>query len=105
MTVLVLGQMVFAAALFYACFCRLVRVDIETHREIRLAFWFLGVAALLVMGAPVLPMLVPEIPWKPWTTPTWIWLELLVAAAVTQLSTSKYWNDGVPKAFQKDMPV
>lgn len=104
MTILVLLQMICAAALAWSCFCRLVRVDLDTHREIRLTIWFEGLAAGLVFGAPVLPLLVPEITWEPWTTPRWIWLSLLVAATLIQLATAKYWNRGVPAAFRFELP-
>lgn len=101
MNALVLGQMLFAGALAWSCFCRLVRVDMDTHREIRLTIWFEGMVAGLVLGAPILPFLVPEIPWAPWTTPKWIWLSLLVAATLIQLATSKYWKTGVPEHFKR----
>jgi len=101
MTILVFVQMICAAALAWSCFCRLVRVDLETHREIRLTIWFEGVVAGLVFGAPILPLMVPEISWAPWTTPRWIWLILLAAATLIQLATSKFWRYGVPQDFQR----
>lgn len=96
-------QTVAACALLYSCFCRLVRTDETTIREIRLAIWFESVAAGLVIGAPILP-LVPEIPtdWAPLTTPMWVWLVLLLAATLVQVVTSKFWRDGVPLDFVKD---
>lgn len=100
MTILVLVQMICAAALAWSCFCRLVRVDLDTHREIRLTIWFEGLVAGLVFGAPVLPLLVPEISWAPWSTPRWVWLALLVAATLIQLSTSRFWHNGVPDNFK-----
>jgi len=100
-TVLVLLQMVMALGLAYSCFCRLVRTDAETVREVRLAIWFEALAAGLVAGAPIVPLLVPEITWSPGTTPRWIWLVLLVAATFVQLVTSRYWRGGIPRDFQK----
>lgn len=94
-------QMLMAAGLMYSCFCRLVRTDDNTIREVRLAIWFEAVAAGMVMGAPVLPALVPEITWQVGTTPRWIWLALLIAATLVQLATSRYWRDGVPHDFQR----
>jgi hypothetical protein len=91
-----------AAALAYSCFCRIVRTDAETHREIRLAIWFQGVAAGFVGGAPILPILNPLIYWKPWTTPWFAWAVLLLSATLMQLVTAKYWRDGVPKSFVGD---
>ena len=100
-TSLVILQMLLAAALAHSCFCRLVRTDSETIREVRLAIWFEAMAAGLVLGAPVMPLLLPEADWEPGTTPTWIWLVLLLAAALVQIVTSRYWRGGVPVDFQK----
>lgn len=100
--VLVVIQMVLAACLACSCFCRLVRTDCETIREIRMAIWFEAMAAGLVMGAPVIPWLVPEITWHPGTTPRWVWLVLLVSATAVQIVTARYWKSGVPSVFQKD---
>lgn len=100
MTILIALQMFFGAALAWSCFCRLVRVDIETVREIRLSIWFLGVVSGLVLGAPVLPLMVEEIAWSPWHTPNWVWLMLLFGTTFKQMSTSRYWWDGVPDTFK-----
>ncbi|MCY1167119.1 hypothetical protein D9M73_70760 [compost metagenome] len=100
-TVMVLLQMVVALCLAYSCFCRLVRTDAETIREVRLAIWFQAMAAGLVAGAPILPLLVPEITWRAGTTPRWIWLVLLVAATFVQVVASRYWRNGMPRDFQK----
>lgn len=101
--ILVVVQMVLATCLAVSCFCRLVRTDAETIREIRLAIWFEGVAAGLVGGAPILPWLVPEVAnWPPGVTPRGIWLVLLVAATSVQIVTARYWKTGVPAVFQKD---
>nr|DAG84927.1 MAG TPA: hypothetical protein [Caudoviricetes sp.] len=101
-TVLVLLQVVMAMGLAYSCFCRLVRTDAETVREVRLAIWFEAMAAGMVAGAPIVPLLVQEITWSAGTTPRWIWLALLVSATLVQLVTSRYWRDGVPDDFQKE---
>jgi hypothetical protein len=94
-------QMAAAAVLFYSCFCRLVRTDTNTIPEVTHAIWFLALAAGLVFGAPILPLLVPQIQWAPWTTPRWVWLGLLIATTAIQLVTSRYWRHGVPRDFQK----
>lgn len=100
MNAVVLAQMTIAGALAWSCFCRLVRVDLDTNREIRWCIVFLAVVAGLVGGAPILPILMPnEITWAPWTTPTWVWLELLLATTLMQMSASKYWRAGVPAPF------
>ena len=59
-TPFVILQMLLAAALANSCFCRLVRTDSETIREVRLAIWFEALAAGLVLGAPVMPLLLPD---------------------------------------------
>ena len=100
-TSLVILQMLLAAALVYSGFCRLVRTDSETIRVVRIAIWFEALAASLVLGAPVMPLLLPEADWEPGTTPTWIWLVLLLAAALVRIAISRYWRGGVPVDFQK----
>lgn len=106
---LLLGvQFVFAAGLFWSCFCRLVKTNAETIREIRLAIWLESVAAALVMGAPILPLVMPAeflghglVRWQPWTTPAWVWVVLLVAATLMQLVTAKFWRNAPPPDFQR----
>lgn len=100
-TAMVILQMAVASCLAYSCFCRLVRTDADTIREVRLAIWFQAMAAGLVAGAPILPLLVPEITWRPGTTPRWIWLVLLVAGTLVQVVASRYWRKQVPRDFQK----
>ena len=46
-------------------------------------------------------LMLPDADWEPGTTPTWIWLVLLLAAALVQIVTSRYWRGGVPVDFQK----
>ena len=95
-------QMAIATALVYSCFCRLIRSDDRTHREIRLVIWFQAVAAGLVLGAPILPILDHTMHWPAWTTPVWIWFCLLFSSTLLQVVTAKYWRSGVPIDFQKD---
>lgn len=100
---LLLPQSAFAMALGWSCFCRLVRTDDRTIREIRLAIWFEGVAAGLVLLAPVMPLLDPvHFTWTAWSTPSWVWLVLLVAATLVQVATAHHWRDGVPRDFVKE---
>lgn len=104
--VLVIVQKAFALALMYACFCRVVKTNAETIREIRWAIWLEGVAAGLVFGAPVLPELVYQFRgtgtffWQPGHTPVWIYVLLLIAAALVQFSTARFWRYGPPCDFQ-----
>jgi len=93
-------QLIFASSLAWSCFCRMQRMNSKTKREVRWAVWFESVAALLVLGAPYLPILSPaEVSWSPGETPTWIWLSLLTASALARIATSKSWVTGVPVAF------
>ena len=90
-------QLLAAAILMWACFCRLVKTDADTQREVRWSIHFLFVAAGIVLGAPFLPMLMPhEALWEPLTTPAWCWLLLLVATAIVHLVTARAWFDGAP---------
>jgi hypothetical protein len=100
-------QFSFASALCWSCFCRLVKTGDHTHREIRWAIWLEFVAGALLMGAPDLPAMVPELRgddfgrWQPGATPVWIYLLVLIAATLMQLVTAKFWRDGTPHDFEK----
>lgn len=100
-------QLLLAAVLAYSSFCRWVHTDANTYREIRWAIWFEGVAAGMVFGAPFLPKLMPnDVHWQPWTTPSWVWLTLLLAVTLVQLTTAAYWRGGkVPPEFVQRRPV
>jgi hypothetical protein len=105
--VLIIGaQVSFGVALFYTCFCRLAKTTGHTRREVRWAIILEAAAGGLVAGAPLLPFLVPELnghglfKWRPWKTPMWIWLALLVAATLMQFATARFWRGGVPRDFQ-----
>lgn len=98
--VLVFVQMAFASALLWSCFCRMVRTDDDTIREVRWAIWLESIAAMLVLGAPLLPALAPgHVDWPAGSTPLWIWLALLVAATLVQIVTARHWKHGVPLSF------
>lgn len=98
----VLLQMVVSAALFYSCFCRMVMTNVFTIREVRWALWYESVASALVFAAPVLPMFVKELDWKPGTTPGWVWLSLLLAATLVQIVRARYWVGGVRETLQRN---
>lgn len=101
--VLLMLQAVFAAVLMWSSLCRLVKTDKRTHREVRWAIWFEGVAGGFVFGAPLMPLLMPQqAHWRAWTTPTWVWLTLLLAVTLMQVVTAKFWATGtVPGVFQR----
>lgn len=102
------AQLMLALLLMWTCFCRAIKTDPGTHREVRWAIWFEGVAAGLVFGAPLLPLVMrpggnhwtPT--WAAWTTPYPVWLLLLLAVLLVQLVTAKYWASGqAPVHFQR----
>lgn len=100
---LLLLQAVFAAALAWSCFCRLVKMDEATVPEVSLAIWFEGFSAGLVLAGPFMPLLWPQLcRWQPFTTPLGIWLALVLAAALVQIATARYWRCGVPVDFVKE---
>jgi hypothetical protein len=100
-------QFGFAGALCWSCFCRLVKTGDHTEREIRLAIWLEFVAGALLMGAPDLPAMVPQLygtgpfQWMPGTTPAWIYLLSVIAATLMQVATAKFWRDGPPRDFRR----
>lgn len=103
MTELLLAlQVALAGLLAWTCFCRLALTSARTLREIRWSIWFLGVAAGLVLGAPVLPLLDAAFDWPPGTTPAFIWLLLLLAIVMVQVATSRHWRHGTPPSFRSE---
>lgn len=98
---LLLLQAVLAFALAWTCFCRLVKTSHRTLREIRWAIWFLCIAAGIVLGAPVLPLLDPVFTWPAFTTPAAVWLLLLAAILIVQVATSRHWAKGTPRQFER----
>lgn len=96
-------QVFFAGGLAWSCFCRLVKCTPDTIREIRWTIWLQAVCAGLVMGAPFLPGLVPGLhdAWPLGTTPWWIWLCVLVASALMQWVTAKFWRPSIPAPFRE----
>lgn len=101
---LLVVQTMLAFALAWTCFCRLVKTSHRTLREIRWSIWFLCIVAGLVMGAPVLPFLDPAFTWPPLTTPLAVWLLLLLAVLIVQVATSRHWQAGPPRDFERDKP-
>lgn len=95
-------QLVLASALMWATFCRLVKTDGETYREARWAILFLFVAAGILLGAPFLPMLMPNSAhWEPWSTPEWCWFILLLATLIEHLVLARAWRSGhVPEGLK-----
>ena len=101
-TLLVL-QLVIAVGIFAACFYRLVKTNGQTVDDILLAFWFMAVAALLLLAAPFLPIAAPvDCPWPVGTTPVWAYLLFISTSLGVQITTAAHWVRGVPVHFMKD---
>lgn len=81
-------------ALLYSQFCRAVKTDHTTKMPILLAFYFLTVAVVFLLFAPVI---VPD--WRP--SPDFILF--LLAVLVVQAVTAVHWRHGVPTGFQETM--
>lgn len=95
------AQFVAAAILAWACFCRLVKTDGETRREVRWSIALLLTASGLLLGAPYLPVLMPhDVHWTVGTTPEWCWLLLLVACALVHMVTAPAWYGAIPDSLQ-----
>jgi len=88
---------VLCGALFWTCFCRIVRTDVDTVRPVRLAFCLLGAVAVACMVAP-LGWLRPLLPAH---EPPVTQLVIVGAMFVVQGLTARYWRDGVPCHFQR----
>lgn len=81
-----------AIFLFYTCFCRSVKMNSNTIREIRLAFYGLSLAAVVSIFAPM----------RGWR-PDWIHIIMLLAINIVQYTTSKFWHHSLPSSFEKSI--
>ena len=81
-------------ALFWSCFCRLVKADSHTYASLRLALILLGVGSGALGCAP----------WLWGFEPTAPVLLLLAGMTAVQFVTSRLWHDGVPESFQRVKP-
>ena len=98
MSDIVLVQMLLAGFVMYTCFCRLVFTHVRTSCLLRSAIILKATAMGLVLGMPVLPLLHPQrAGWEPWTTPTWVWVFLLVSLVFMQWATARYWDRTGPR--------
>lgn len=90
---------VFSGALWWTCFCRVVRTDTQTHLAVRAAFCLLAAVAAASAIAPfgVLSPLLPS------DTPGVMQLILLAAMVTVQGLTARFWRDGVPSHFQCEL--
>lgn len=79
--------------LFCTQFCRAVKTDSSTHRDVLLSFYFLTAASILSMFAPAV---------LPGWWPSWDSIALLLAIIAVQTVTSRFWRTGTPEVFQND---
>lgn len=75
-------------ALFASVFCRFVRTTCRTKLGIRLAFWLMGMVALVGMAMPLLGGVV-----------SWFSVAMTCAVLAVQWVTSHYWHQGTPHEF------
>ena len=80
------------AAVAWAGWCRLVRVDTSVHWPVRLAFWALTVCALAAAAHALV--------WG--YQPGWPSAALASAMALVLSVTSAAWRGGVPGAYRRD---
>ena len=76
-------------ALLWSVFCRLVRTSEQTRFSVRLSIFFLGVAALVGLGAPLYG----------WV-PDAVVFAITVACLCMQIVAARHWRHGVPHQFQ-----
>lgn len=86
------------AALFWTCFCRIVRTDEGTATPVRLGFVVLASCAAACCAAPF-GLLVPLLPAE---QPTWAQVLIVGAMVTVQGLTARYWRNGVPCHFLKE---
>ncbi len=83
---------VFALTLTYSCVCRASFTSkANTRRDVRWAFTYLGVMALLGVLAPL---------WG--YEPDGFTTALLGSITVVQLVTAHHWRNGVPAPFRRE---
>ncbi len=75
---------------FYTCFCRAVKTDCTNSKDILLAFWCLGIASVVCLGAPIV------FDWRP----DGVSLSLLASIVLVQTVTARHWRGGPPNQFK-----
>lgn len=90
-TLLLVLHTVFAAGLWWSCFCRAVRMSKATHWKIRAVFTALAGAALFAGVAPFLFAAEAELND----------VLLLGAFVLVQWVTGHYWQRGTPREFEQ----
>lgn len=82
---------ILSMALLWSCFCRAVILTRSARRDIRIAFWLLGVTSVWCLFYPLV------FPWEP--DP--VSLALLASIVIVQGVTSFHWKGGIPTAFKR----
>lgn len=83
-----------SGAVLYASFCRLVHTNQRTRVQVRLAIWFVAIAAMAAFIGPVLTA------WRP----DMVHGLLACAFALHLWVSSRVWKYGVPRSFQRFAP-
>lgn len=89
-------------AIMWTCWCRQVRSNSQTIEAVRLAFWLMFCAAMVLLVAPIGHKLWPDT-WPRYTI-QWPTLGLMASAALVQIVTARHWLHGPPAVFQKPTP-
>ena len=82
---------VLSAMLFITCFGRALKTNRHVRRSILVAFWYLGIVAVVSMFVPI------AFQWRP----DFVSISLLLAILGVQIVTAGHWRHGVPKEFVK----
>lgn len=98
MSAVVIANLALCAALFWTCFCRLVRTDEGTATPVRFGFVVLASCAVACGLAP-LGLLDPLLPAE---RPSWAQVLIVGAMVTVQGLTARYWRNGVPCHFQRE---
>lgn len=93
---------VLCLVLMWSCFCRQARSTSTTRESIRMAFWLLFIASMLMAIAPWAYKLWPGSFAR--YRVTWPILLMLASVAYVQIVTARHWHRGAPAAFQKKEP-
>lgn len=91
-------HIVVCMALFWTCWCRIVKTGESTQPAIRLSFVYGCSSSLVLAGAPWFSAFWP---WFPPFEPHPAVLAVLLAVVSFQFSTAKYWRSGPPRHFKR----
>lgn len=78
-------------ALFYNCFCRLVKTNDDTVPSVRAGFMLVATASAVLLASP----------WLWGLQTSWLVVAHVGSVSVLQSITSRYWRSGVPCQYQR----